>query len=363
MNLVFYFGHPAHYHLFKNSIKILESHKHNIKIVIKPKDILIDLLHTDNIDYIKISGRNKNTRISLLSDYIIRLYNYYKYLKSNNCDLLIGTSWENAQLGAILGIPSLTLNEDDAEAVPLFSRFCYPFTSVIMSPETCSVGRWINKKVSYLGYHELAYLDPKYFIPKREYVDKYFDSKKTYYILRLASLNAHHDKGKSGIDNNLVNAIIPILLKKGNVYITSENQLNSEFESFKLEINPNDIHHVLSYADLYIGDSQTMAAEAAVLGTPSIRYNDFVGKLGYLEELEKQYGLTYGIKTTEQYKLIQKIEELLAISDLKKEWKRRKENMLKQKIDVTSFIVWFIENYPESRKILFIKPDYQLKFI
>lgn len=30
-----------------------------------------------------------------------------------------------------------------------------------------------------------------------------------------------------------------------------------------------------------------MAAEATILGTPSIRFNDFVGKLGYLEELEK----------------------------------------------------------------------------
>jgi predicted glycosyltransferase len=34
--------------------------------------------------------------------------------------------------------------------------------------------------------------------------------------------------------------------------------------------------------DLYIGDSQTMAAEAAVLGIPSIRFNSFVGKLVYL---------------------------------------------------------------------------------
>ncbi len=35
-----------------------------------------------------------------------------------------------------------------------------------------------------------------------------------------------------------------------------------------------------------------MIAEAAVLGTPSIRFNDFVGKLGYLEDLEHKYGLT-----------------------------------------------------------------------
>jgi predicted glycosyltransferase len=48
---------------------------------------------------------------------------------------------------------------------------------------------------------------------------------------------------------------------------------------------------------MYIGDSQTMTAEAAVLGTPAIRFNDFVGELSYLEELEYTFDLTYGIKT------------------------------------------------------------------
>ena len=47
-----------------------------------------------------------------------------------------------------------------------------------------------------------------------------------------------------------------------------------------------------------------MAAECAVLGTPSIRFNDFVGKLGYLEELELEYGLTFGIKTSDPEKLL-----------------------------------------------------------
>ncbi len=58
--------------------------------------------------------------------------------------------------------------------------------------------------------------------------------------------------------------------------------------------NPSDIYHALYYADLYIGDSQTIAAEKAVLGTPALRFNDFVGKIGYLEELEHKYGLTFG---------------------------------------------------------------------
>ncbi len=126
--------------------------------------------------------------------------------------------------------------------------------------------------------------------------------------------------------------------------------------------NSSDIYHALYYADLYIGDSQTIAAEKAVLGTPALRFNDFVGKIGYLEELEHKYGLTFGIKTSEPQRLFDKIEELINTPNLKEEWQKRRKKMLSEKIDVTAFMVWFIENYPESVKIMKEEPDYQYNF-
>ena len=36
--------------------------------------------------------------------------------------------------------------------------------------------------------------------------------------------------------------------------------------------------------------------------------------------------------------------------------------MLSEKIDVTAFMVWFVENYPESVEIMKKNPDYQLRF-
>ena len=58
------------------------------------------------------------------------------------------------------------------------------------------------------------------------------------------------------------------------------------------------MHHVMAFASLYIGDSQTMAAEAGVLGVPFVRFNDFVGRIGYLRELEDIYHLGFGIHAT-----------------------------------------------------------------
>ena len=60
--------------------------------------------------------------------------------------------------------------------------------------------------------------------------------------------------------------------------------------------------------------------------------------------------------------LYQKIEEISYPSNLKEEWQNRRQKMLSEKIDVTAFMVWFIENYPESANIMANNPDYQWKF-
>ena len=122
------------------------------------------------------------------------------------------------------------------------------------------------------------------------------------------------------------------------------------------------MHQVLAFSNMLIGDSQSMSVESAMLGIPSVRFSDFAGKISVLEELEHKYGLTFGIKTKNPKQLFEKIEELLAMPDLREEFQRRRQIMLANKIDVTAFFVWFIENYPESARIMKENPDYHLRF-
>jgi len=53
---------------------------------------------------------------------------------------------------------------------------------------------------------------------------------------------------------------------------------------------------------------------------------------------------------------------LLSNSDLKKEWLIKRKVLFDSKVNVSEFLVWFIENYPESAKIMKENPDYQYKF-
>ena len=145
----------------------------------------------------------------------------------------------------------------------------------------------------------MTYLFPKYFVADYSKVEESFDSKRKNFLIRFAQLAAWHDTGVTGLSDVVSERVIEILEPHGRILITSEVPLPAKYEKYRLNIPASDMHHALYFADMYIGDSQTMTAEAAVLGTPSLRFNDFVGKLGYLEELERKYGLTFGIKTSQ----------------------------------------------------------------
>lgn len=184
-----------------------------------------------------------------------------------------------------------------------------------------------------------------------------FEEGKKNFFIRFAKLTAWHDENVTGITDKLAIEIVKTLEPYGKIHLSSERELPAELEKYRVKVKASDILDILYYADLYIGDSQTMTAEAAVLGTPSVRFNDFVGKLGYLEELEHTYGLTFGIPTSEPQKLIATIKELAATANLKKNWEVKREAMLKATMNPTAFFTWFFENYPESAKQAVAHPE------
>jgi uncharacterized protein len=191
-------------------------------------------------------------------------------------------------------------------------------------------------------------LHPNHFEADKNCVAKYFNPDSTYFILRFSKLNAHHDTGINGISDKLAFQIISQLSSYGNVYITSERELAPKLELFRMNIDPRDIHHVLSYASLFIGDSQTMSAESAVLGTPYIRFNDFVGRIGYLNELENKYRLGFGVKTNDPDRIFEIIRDLVAQNFNVSDFCSRKQLLLEDKIDFSKLLTWFLDEYPYS---------------
>jgi uncharacterized protein len=342
---LFYLGHPAHFHLFKNVIFSLP--ENNYTVVIKSKDVLVKLLEENNIKYINVdtvsSAIKGKSKLKILSAFTLRMWKLAGIIRKSKSKILAGSAAELAVLGKILRIPSCIFFEDDLEKVPPFAKIAGPTAKYLICPDCCSAWKWDYKKTGYNSYHELAYLHPDHFTPDASKVASLFDLTKRNFILRFSELGAFHDVGKTGITDDLALELIALLKPYGNIYITSERPLPEKFEQYRIAIKASDIHHALYFSDMYIGDSQTMTAEAAVLGTPAVRFNDFVGELGYLEDLEHTYGLTYGIRTENASQLPLKIKELLEIQDLKKEWAKRRSIMLNNKCNFAHWMQQFLQ--------------------
>ena len=380
MKILVYMGHPAHFYLYKNSIINWRAKGHQVEILIKKKDILQLLLDNQGWEYRNIlaEGR-KGNKIGMALGVIKRALRLNQIVSTFKPEILTGTSVENSIIGPLRGIPVVNCNEDDASVVPLYAKLSYPGANVILNPFVCNSGKWDMKATKYPSYQELAYLHPNHFTADKSVVEAYgIDTTKPYFIMRFASLKAHHDDGIKGINTQVAQRLVDILSPHGQIYITSERELEPQFEPYRIRINPLDMHHVMAFASLYIGDSQTMAAEAGVLGTPFVRFNDFVGRIGYLRELEDVYQLGYGIHATpltedspirradgstqpsgveQLYETVKRlvampevVESRKATVDSQSIFATRRQKMLSDKIDYAKYLTWFIENYPTSAK-------------
>jgi len=364
---LFFLVHPSKYHVFKNTINILKSKGHTCEILITSKDVLEQLINNEGWNYTNIfpEGRKiKGIPTKLAAIYnafrtVIRLNKFIgnkKYDLFITDDLLVINAWFSKT-------PCLLLQDDDITVVPE-TQLLFFFSTRILSPTVSNMGKFNFKKIPFLGYKELGGFHPKRFIPKYSIVERFNKTKKPYYIIRLVSLKSTHDVGKSGISNKDLKIIINNLQSKGgHVFITSERKLPQEFEQYRIEIKPNDISHAIYFAEFLISDSQTMSAEAAILGTPYIRFNDFVGKISYLNELEMKYKLGVGVKTCQKQLLFDTVDSFLGNENLKTEFIQKRDKMLSEKIDLTAFLVWLFEDYKNRILEFDANPELQNKFI
>ena len=361
--ILVYLGHPAQYHFIKNALRLWKQDGHDVKVLIKTKDILENLLKEDDVDFENIQSKPRgNGKLDILTASIRRTKAVFGIAKKFKADVLVGTDSSVAQAAWLLRKPAITVLEDDYEVIKNLAKLTYPFTSCILVPTVCRVGSYEKKKVGYSGYMKLAYLHPNWFMPDRTVLTKY-DLPERFVLIRLAKLSAHHDVGIKGLNLDLVQKMISIAQKYGyRVYITSETALDPLLQPYKLHIEYRDIHHALAYAGLLVSDSQSMSVEAAMLGIPSVRFSDFAGRISVLEVLEQKYQLTYGVPTDKPEQLLEKVNSLLSDTTLRETFQKRRDTMLNDNIDVTAFLTWFIENYPESHKIMKENPDYQLLF-
>lgn len=319
--------HPKHYLTLRQLGKRCRDAGIEVIWTGREKDVLIDLMREDGLDphVLTKAGRGLLGKLWELALYDWRLA---RLARRHEVAALIGKTISVAQVGRLLGIPSVILNDDTRSANPQYRYLGYPFASRILTPE-CLDEHYGQRHIKFPGICELAYLHPDVFTPNPDVLDRLdIGHDGRLFLIRLVAFQATHDIGAKGLSESTVRQLIDRFRPLGRVFISAESALPSDLAEFRFPLAASSMHHVLAYADMLICDGQSMAAEAAVLGTPSLRINSFVGQTPTLEELEERFGLTYGFRPNEAAALFQKLDELLAMPDLSTEWTRRRNIML-----------------------------------
>jgi predicted glycosyltransferase len=222
------------------------------------------------------------------------------------------------------------------------------FASAIITP-ACFRLDFGKKHIRVQSYKELAYLHPKYFQPDPGiFRELGLSADDQYVILRFNAFDAVHDIGRKGFSIEDKYQLVKTLEQYKHVFISSETPLPDDLKKYQLPIPAYRIHHALYYAQLLVSDTQTLSTEAAILGVPAIRCNNFVGPndMSNFIELEQKYGLLYSF--TQSSQAIDKAVELIKQPDIKNAWQEKRLKLLEDKIDLTGFMVEFIENWPGS---------------
>ncbi len=337
MRVLIDIGHPGHVHLFKNLAHILIKKGHSVLFTVREKEHEVDLLKSENLPF-KCIGKHFSSRPGKALGLIY--YNLKIFLISYRFkpDMFLSHGSVYTLLSAFLSRkPNYSLEDTgNREQVRLY----LPFTQAVIT-STGFPYRYGAKQVFYNGYHELAYLHPDHFSPNPSVLKELgLNETDKYFILRFVAWKASHDRNQSGLTADQKNAIIELLTKKGHVYISSEAHLPPQMESLRFPLKPERMHHALAFATLFVGEGATMASESAILGTAAILVNTIRG--GILEEQEKDYGLISCFSGFDG--VIERITKLLEDPNLKSETKRKMERLIHDKIDLTEFLLRFLED-------------------
>ncbi len=359
MKILIDVGHPAHIHYWRNFAQIMKVKGNEILFTSRDKEITIDLLKHYQFPFHNLGKPYKGFHNKVKGLFTFN-YKLLKIAKKFKPDIFLSSGSPYAAIvSSIKGKPHITL-EDTYNFEQI--RVYLPFTNVVLTGDYDHppLGK---KEIKFNSYQELAYLYPNYFKPDKNILDE-LGVKETekYVVLRFVSWNATHDKNHTGISwaNKLKS--VKEFEKYAKVFISSEAELPDELKKYQIKIAPYKMHDVLAFCSLLFGESGTMTVENAILGNPSIFISN---KFHFLQtDISKKYELLlmYLDSLDDQVKAIEKGIELLTTPDLKVDRQERRDKMLADKIDVTAFLVWFIENYPQSIEIMKQNPNYQYNF-
>ncbi|KAB1191231.1 MULTISPECIES: DUF354 domain-containing protein [Haloferax] len=343
MRYLFFTNTPAHVHLYKYAVRELQQMGHEVLVLGRDYGCTKDLLEYYELPHI-IYGSCGTTKYSLFKNLPFHYVNIFREVRRFKPDLIFGMGGYAAHAGAVSRTPVVLVI--DSEPTSLDHVVSRPFAKAILTPHT--FGKDLSENhYQFRGFKETAYLHPDVYEPSVDIrAELGLDPDEKFVVVRFNAFGSHHDVGHRGFTPERRAELIEMLSEHATVFVLdeSEERRDGDVDTRPFDFHPALVHDVLAEAELLVADTQTMVTEAALLGTPAIRSNSFVGEndMGNFVELEQQ-GLISNVESFDE--VMERAESLLTDPGTKAEWRARRDAFLADKVNLTEVIVQVALNY------------------
>ncbi|MCO8129279.1 DUF354 domain-containing protein [Acidimicrobiia bacterium EGI L10123] len=291
MRVLFDIVHPAHVHFYRHLHDLLRDEGHETLVVARDKEVTLDLLGAFGMPHEWTGHAGAKSTLARAAELVTRDVALTRWARRFRPDVVLTRNPAGVHAGRLVGAWTV-YDSVDGRAAGVHFQLGAPLAHVITSPN------WLDEDYGprhrrYRGPKELAYLHPGRFTADPGVrAELGVPDGQPLFVGRFVANDAVHDAHTVGLDTAQRAALVERLQARGHVVISSEEALPDELEPLRYRLGPERIHHVLAAADLFVGDSGSMAAEAGVLGTPALRLSSWVGPVrGYLGRMERDYGL------------------------------------------------------------------------
>lgn len=350
MNILIDIGHPGHVHLMRHLSAELKQRGHTLFYSVRNIPVAKRLMEKYGMTPWFDLGDKRDSIAGKAITVVSQDFQMLRYVQKNHIEIGFSSGLVLSHVSRLTRMKSVMFDDDDDAAEPLIVRYGHPMTDVVYTPDC--IHRKTKHAVYYAGTHELAYLHPNRFVPNPVVLQHAgLNEGERFFVMRFVALKGHHDVGQAGLSLEQKRMLVDVLKPCGRVIITSERAVEKEFEQHRLPIPPEEIHSLMAYSSLFVGDSQTMTSEAAVLGVPALKCNSFAGRLSVPNMLENKYGLCYAYTPERFNDMCNHIKSLLNRDpdELRTEWQEKRNRMLADMIDPADFFVDYIERYYKQR--------------
>ncbi|QLH81183.1 DUF354 domain-containing protein [Halosimplex pelagicum] len=328
---------PAHVHLYRNAVEALEARGHSVLVLARDYGCTVDLLEWYDLPY-EVYGRCDTTKGSLVRQLPRHYARMLRLARRYDPDLVFGMGSYSAHTGLVTRTPTILIL--DSEPTSVDHLISQPFADAIITPDAFRKDLG-EDHFTFAGFKECAYLHPDRYSPQADIRERLgLGPEERYAVLRFNAFGSHHDVGKGGFTPEQRAELVERLDREVTVFVSDEggDADLSATPAREFDVHPALMHDALREASLVVADTQTIVTEAALLGTPVVRSNSFVGEddMGNFLELERA-DLVRNLADFED--VLPTAERLVADPAVESRWRRRREEYLSTKADLTDIIL------------------------